>query len=707
MRIIIIFILIAILMNCATLSARKTQELLEMNTEQLFDLSLEELLDIEITSAGKMAEKISEIPASVYIVLREDIEKYGYRTLPEIMRNIPGFYSIYDYRDNVIGVRGLLNDKNMIIMVNGVALTNSEVTDIPIPIEAIDRIEVVRGPMSVIYGSGAFLGSINIVTNDIPYGAPLSMFSGSYGSLNMRNVFVRTSNEISELQYTLNASLFATDGLKHPYKKMLSEEQLSILEAYQPDVHMHTDGDLDAESKYLNFSAEYKGFYTDFQLNDSIKGMFDDFSFNKGSTKRMKITTAQIGYRDCLYEQLQFDGKLTYAHFHGYEIYDTYAPSLFEYGIIGNGQGKEKNFEIELDMIWKPTPELNMISGINYQTHVNILYKGKFPIPLEFGGNYLDAMYKPSHRDTRSWFIQTNYKPIDSLKFIAGARFEQYLRYDADAVMVSHESTTIIKEYMNTNQNVYFIPRIAAIFSKNNHHIFKIMYGEANKPFSDLEIALLDLQRGTIIEHLPEEIETLEFNYLITQQKTSISISLYKNNIENIGVIRFKEKDEGDFIPIRDNSGRMVTYGGEVIVTRQWLSNLSMELSTSYQETLERAHKERKQPFSPHLIFKAKTDYQWNNLTLTLSGLYVGDMRPQKPPPDIPGGNRFQLNTYDHKLIDFNIRYDFKHTGWFMACKISNVLDHEIRYPATDNAQFVYGLLDEGRSFMATAGLKF
>lgn len=128
------------------LHAEKTEELLKMRTEELFELSLEQLLGREISSAGKMAEKVGEIPASVHIVTREEAEKFGYRTVAEIIRNIPGFYTIYNYNEDIIGVRGIMNESNMVILVNGVVQHSSEISGIMMPVGAIDRIEVVRAP---------------------------------------------------------------------------------------------------------------------------------------------------------------------------------------------------------------------------------------------------------------------------------------------------------------------------------------------------------------------------------------------------------------------------------------------------------------------------------------------------------------------------------------------------------------------------------
>ena len=165
-------ITVTILINTPLLAQEEDEDKKqqEKTEEFLESLTLEELLSLEITTAGKKKEKISDIPASVVVVTREDIETYGYQSLEEILRNIPGLYFTDDYFTQNFGVRGFwTNDplRNVIILVNDVpqreyVVSSNFLEQINIPPEAIDRIEVIRGPMSVMYGTGAFFGAINI-----------------------------------------------------------------------------------------------------------------------------------------------------------------------------------------------------------------------------------------------------------------------------------------------------------------------------------------------------------------------------------------------------------------------------------------------------------------------------------------------------------------------------------------------------------------
>lgn len=145
--------------------------------KKYFEMSLEELMQVKVVTAARVPEKIAEIPAGVVLITGKDIETYGYATLTEILENIPGLYNIDDYTEfgPNFGVRGFwsgINNDNIIILVNGVPQvynisSNYPLSGILVPVEAIERIEVIRGPMSVIYGSGAFFGVINIITNTV------------------------------------------------------------------------------------------------------------------------------------------------------------------------------------------------------------------------------------------------------------------------------------------------------------------------------------------------------------------------------------------------------------------------------------------------------------------------------------------------------------------------------------------------------------
>ena len=140
-------------------------------------LTLEELGGIKIPTvygASKHEQKITEAPATVSIITRDDFQLFGYRTLADALRSVRGFYVTGDRGYTYPGLRGVNRPGDygggMLLMVDGHRL-NDPVGDqafnggeFPLDVDLIDRVEVIRGPGSSLYGNNAFFGVINVIT---------------------------------------------------------------------------------------------------------------------------------------------------------------------------------------------------------------------------------------------------------------------------------------------------------------------------------------------------------------------------------------------------------------------------------------------------------------------------------------------------------------------------------------------------------------
>ncbi|MEX1668070.1 TonB-dependent receptor plug domain-containing protein [Zhongshania guokunii] len=136
-------------------------------------------LPIVLTPA-RLKQSRSEVPASVSVIDREMIKASGLLEIPELFRLIPGTsVGARDGWNYVVSYHGsnYRDSRRMQVLIDGrsvyqAGLATVDWNDIPITIEDIERIEVVRGPSTASYGANAFLGVINIITRhpaDIPY----------------------------------------------------------------------------------------------------------------------------------------------------------------------------------------------------------------------------------------------------------------------------------------------------------------------------------------------------------------------------------------------------------------------------------------------------------------------------------------------------------------------------------------------------------
>ncbi len=146
-------------------------------TANLLDMSLEDLMALDIDSVSGVSgfkQKVTEAPASVTIITAEEIQRHGYRTLADILRNVRGFYVSNDRNYSYLGVRGygLPGDYNsrITLLIDGHRLNDNIFdaaligTEFPIDVDSIDRVEIIRGPNSSLYIASAFLGVINVIT---------------------------------------------------------------------------------------------------------------------------------------------------------------------------------------------------------------------------------------------------------------------------------------------------------------------------------------------------------------------------------------------------------------------------------------------------------------------------------------------------------------------------------------------------------------
>ena len=141
--------------------------------KDIFDLSIAELMQVRISLATKTEETVLTVPSTITVFDQADIQALGVKNAYDVMNFVPGFQMT---RGDWVGAvpkehaRGVYLDNGYIlVMINGdrlneISFGKASVYTPHIPTEIIERIEVIRGPGSALYGSNAFLGVLNIIT---------------------------------------------------------------------------------------------------------------------------------------------------------------------------------------------------------------------------------------------------------------------------------------------------------------------------------------------------------------------------------------------------------------------------------------------------------------------------------------------------------------------------------------------------------------
>jgi iron complex outermembrane receptor protein len=145
---------------------------LPAQTPDLTQKSLEDLMNIDVTSVSKKAQKTSETAAAVFVISSEEIRRSGALNIPDLLRMVPGLdVTQIDAGKWAISARGFNGQysNKLLVLIDGRTVYNPEFAGVlwdsqNVPMESIERIEVIRGPGAAVWGSNAVNGVINIIT---------------------------------------------------------------------------------------------------------------------------------------------------------------------------------------------------------------------------------------------------------------------------------------------------------------------------------------------------------------------------------------------------------------------------------------------------------------------------------------------------------------------------------------------------------------
>jgi outer membrane cobalamin receptor len=168
---------------------------------KMADLTLEELLNVRIVTVTRTGEGASDAPGVVEVVTAAQIQRRGYRSLADLLRDLPAVnvnVAVDQDLSSDLTVQGMRGASRMVVLLDGVRITSPTNEPIPMlanyPVHNARQVEIVFGPASALYGADAFSGVINIITNDVEDAAGvrvatalgqggLSNTSASYGAV--------------------------------------------------------------------------------------------------------------------------------------------------------------------------------------------------------------------------------------------------------------------------------------------------------------------------------------------------------------------------------------------------------------------------------------------------------------------------------------------------------------------------------------------
>ena len=706
------FFAIYLATSCTTVSGAKTE------FESLLDMPLEELMNIEIRTASKTSLTAGEIPASVIIINRKDIQLYGYSSLEEILNNVPGMYMTEDWAwfgSVNYGVRGVYKKSHfdtMAILVNGVSQMEDgkrgyPIEKINVPVQAIDRIEVIRGPMAVIHGSSAFLGAINIITNINNYVDDRTVISMSQGSHNTSKKFARLSGKEGDISFVFNAQNHATDGPSHPYSELMSDTS-----SLPVDWNLNTDAEtvMTNGSQYFDFSVQYNNLNINFSHVDAELNVIDSQpGVGSGSTGFTKATNVSFDYTKQFNDSWLLTAKASF-YYNNYFLDEEYNFT----GFFSNNQSTTEAQEYELNALWTPSDSTQALFGLMRRSG---LYKAYDDYPTFSLPNREIQVDESDGLKTNAVFTQINYKPANNLTIVGGLRAEwqedyRMFIYDNNIDINNQNVLSRVFEY----GDVSYIPQIAGIYDINNNQHIKLMYsiGE-NAPSPVNNLSILDLSQPTLE---PEKTRSLEASYIIAKYEYFMQVGVFYNNVNDL-IISSGAIENGSFVSTLSNIGKIETLGFELTTTAQINKSVKINFDISLHDVKDKTpgYENIEPAYAPTAISNLRASYSFSkNTHLSLIGHYTGSVLSEWKIANtgltlqerIANGARTGDKIDSYSSFDANLlMQDLYMENLNLSIKVGNLTDESIRYPTINNEVFDKGTLGLGRNFLLTLEYSF
>ncbi|MCA9535178.1 MAG: TonB-dependent receptor [Myxococcales bacterium] len=245
-------------------AAQSPEVATEDQLERLAELSLEELLGIEVVSAARRPQQLIDAPAPLMVISAQDILERGYTNLAEIIMDLPGFDISVTNGSHYMNAyqRGYRTPytQRTLILINGIVdnhlWRHTAQISRQIPIRNIERIEVLYGPASVVYGPNAFLGVINIITRNaaqLQDGETRAHAEVMGGTWETWGIEVGVNSRMQDLSISASARVFRSDepdlSQRWPW---LSNERLSDPNHWGPLLGQVPRGDGTLDPQFAN-----------------------------------------------------------------------------------------------------------------------------------------------------------------------------------------------------------------------------------------------------------------------------------------------------------------------------------------------------------------------------------------------------------------------------------------------------------------------
>lgn len=519
----------------------------EVNEEQLLSMSLEELVEVSIATGTP--KTLQEAPAVASVITAKDLEDMGAQDLDEALETIPGLHVSHDsfqYASRYF-IRGIVSTYNpqTLVLINGIPQTSLFLGDrgerpaarTGLPIKMIERVEIIRGPGSALYGADAFAGVINIITkntNDLDRFSPGHAGTKEKAASDSTQGATERKSNLPPGQASLARGSFDTTSASLIQTGMLGEARTIFSLAYlrtagdRPVVTSDAQSNIDAQLGThaslapgpLNlsdtiFDARGEAAWRDLRLRLAARrteaGVAQGISnaLDPDSHFIHHHATLDLTWRPTLPGKdwdVQTQTSYLYADFRNPGFIQAYPPGAFggtfPQGVIGRPELFEQNARLDLTATYSgwQSQRWHLGGGVYWgeifetrdMTNFEVSGPTLTPRPQLTDVSDTPAVFEPEgHRHSEYVFLQDEWRLVPHWELTAGVRRDQFSDFGG-----------------TTN------PRLALVWQTSSSLTSKLLYGEAFRAPAFFELHATSNPSALGNPHLrPEKLRSIELAF--------------------------------------------------------------------------------------------------------------------------------------------------------------------------------------------------
>ena len=592
--------------------------------DRFLSLSLEALMETQVSISTQTKQALSRAPSVVSVITAQDIKATGATNLSEILQSVPGVYvraNLFGFRPQIT-LRGATPQQTL-LMVNGVPMRdlvwNSGIFWRGVSTNQIERVEIIRGPGSALFGSDASAGVINVITKTAAK-IEHSEAGVRLGSFDAQSVWVQHGDNWNGWEIGLTAELSHTDG-HNPFISYAGSTS-----SYLPGEAGY--GYDNADVRFSASQGNWRLLADTMQKRNIEVGLVGGGALDPLTRGDDGRTHLQLLYDDARFsENWGLNAELRYYHL-AYSSGEGFQEEPPPSQVINILRSAEQGWLMEMSGQYKGLPSHAIRIGGGYS--LSDLYSAEQTI------NGVVPAFIPDilrNRQIAYLFAQDIWTLADSLELTAGLRYDHYSDFGST---------------LN--------PRLAMVWQNTERLTTKLMYGQAFRAPSFLELyadtSATDPNSGLT----PERSETWDLSFAYSAAKDlKLGLSLYRFAQTDLIALDAANKYQ--------NQGNNTTNGIELEATWQAMKTLRVTGNFSHREETIAFNSVPKQTAYLRTDWAFKPAWNWN-----VQANWIGDHQLY--------GSRLPIDAYT--LVDTTLRYAYRRE-WEFAASVRNLFDVDAR----------------------------